>query len=135
MVRQSLSLLLVVSLATSGCASAARTRVAQPPLTDPAMKGRMAEYVEQLPVGSRVRVERATGGTLHGTLIAATPDRVVVQRATRIPEPPVDVPLQNVTRIQIEERTGVGKGIIIGAAIGAAATFGFLILIVAGLSD
>ena len=43
------------------------------------------------------------------------------------------MPLQNVTRIQLDERTGIGKGIVIGVAIGAAATFGFLILTVAGL--
>jgi hypothetical protein len=133
MLRQSLSLLLAASLTASACASTARTRIAQAPMTDSTMKTRMADYVAQLPVGSRVRVERRAGGTIHGTLIGATPDRLVVQRATRIPEAPVDVPLETVTRIQIEERTGIGKGIIIGAAIGAAATFGFLLLIVAAL--
>ena len=126
-------LVLALSLGGSGCASTIQTRMAQPPMTGSAMQARMADYVQQLPIGSRVRVERTTGGAIHGTLIGATADHVVIQRASRIPEPPVDVPLNDVTRIEIEERTGIGKGIIIGAAVGAAATFGFLILVATAL--
>ena len=45
------------------------------------------------PAGSQVRVERTDGDSLRGTLMKATPDAIVVQKNTRVPEAPVEVPL------------------------------------------
>jgi hypothetical protein len=67
--------------------------------------------------------------------MAADRDAVVVQRATRIPEAPMSIPLRDIARIQIEERSNLAKAIIIGAAAGAGATLGVLFLIAAALGD
>jgi len=133
MVRQATALV-VIALATTGCASVGamgRTAVQG----NAAVVTQIADYARQLPVGSRVRVDRATGRSIHGTLLSVGADAVVVQRATRIPEPPVSVPLDDVTRIQIEQRSNLGKAIIIGAATGAAATLGMFLLLAIAFAD
>ena len=99
------------------------------------MRDEIAEYAQRLPVGSRVRIERTRGDTVKGTLLSAGKDRVVVQRATRIPEPPVEVPMDTVARIELEQRSNVTKIVLFGAAAGAAATVGFLLLLATMLSD
>jgi hypothetical protein len=135
MLRRSIALLLITTLASSGCASAVTSRAVQTPVSSPEARQHMVDYVQRLPIGARVRVDRVSGSTIHGTLMAADADAVVIQRATRVPEAPVSVPLGEITRIQIEERQNMAKAIIIGAAVGAAATFGVFLLLAAALSD
>ena len=133
--RQTTAFVLVICLAASGCASAPmHAQIAQPQRSGPA-PDRLAEYVQRLPVGSRVRIERTTGRTIHGTLIAADSGVVVVQRATRIPEPPLSVPLGDVARIEVEERSNLARAIIIGTAAGAGAALGVFLLLAAALGD
>lgn len=135
MPRQSIALMLVVALVSPGCASAGAARIVPTHLAAPEARKEMTDYVLRLPVGSRVRVERTTGQTIHGTLIAADVEAVVVQRATRIPEAPIRIALADITRIQIEERSNFAKAVIIGAAAGAAATFGIFLILAAAFSD
>ena len=133
--RQTTAFVLVICLAASGCASAPmHAQIAQPQRSGPALD-RLAEYVQRLPVGSRVGIERTTGRTIHGTLIAADSGVVVVQRATRIPEPPLSVPLGDVARIEVEERSNLARAIIIGTAAGAGAALGVFLLLAAALGD
>lgn len=134
--RQTTAFVLVICLAASGCASAPmHAQIAQPQRSGPVEHDRLAEYVQRLPVGSRVRIERTTGRTIHGTLIAAGSGVVVVQRATRIPEPPLSVPLGDVARIEVEERSNLARAIIIGTAAGAGAALGVFLLLAAALGD
>lgn len=135
MIKKSIALLLVVAVVSSGCASAEGARVVPTHVAPQEVHKEMVDYVLALPVGSRVRVERTAGRTIHGTLMGADTRAVIVQRATRIPEAPVTVPLGDITRIQIEERSNLAKAIIIGAAAGAGATFAVLLLIAAALED
>ena len=135
MLRKTLALLLTVSLTAPGCASTVKTHLAPSPFDPARARDEMAEYVRRLPVGSRVRVERTQGGTIKGTLLSAGTDRVVVQRATRIPEPPIEVMLDTVTRIEPEQRSNVTKIVLFGAAAGAAATIGFLFFLATALGD
>lgn len=135
MTRQTIAWLLTAAVVTSGCASTSENRISPAPVDNRRARVEMAEYVARLPVGSRVRIERTQGGTIKGTLMSAGPDRVVVQRATRIPEPPVEIPLDRVTRIGIEDRSSVAKIALFSAAVGAAATVGFLFLLASILSD
>jgi hypothetical protein len=135
MFRKSIAVIVILALGSSGCASAGTTRLAPTRLASQDVRNEMIDYVQRLPVGSRVRVDRVTGRTLHGTLMAADSDAVVVQRATRIPEAPMSIPLRDIARIQIEERSNLAKAIIIGAAAGAGATLGVLFLIAAALGD
>jgi hypothetical protein len=48
---------------------------------------------------------------------------IVVQRNTRIPEPPVEISIDQVTRVTIESGGGTGKAVGIGVAVGVGAFF------------
>jgi hypothetical protein len=135
--RQLLSILVCISLITptAGCASAGRTPVTTAPeqVVDTTA---MADYVQRLPAGSKVRVERADGTSLRGTLMNATGDLIVVQKATRIPEPPVEVPIAQVSRVTL---TGggmsTGKAVAIGIASGAGVFLAILGILAMTFSD
>ena len=135
MFRQSIALLLVVATVSTGCASAHVTRVVPTRMAAADARAEMADYVRRLPVGSRVRVERASRQAIHGTLMAADADVVIVQRATRIPEAPISIPVDEISRIQIEERSNWARAAVIGAAAGAAATLGIFLILAAAFSD
>jgi hypothetical protein len=144
MLRQALALVLCAALVSTGCASAAGPRMAQAAPAAPAPTGRtptgssaaLADYVQQLPVGSRVRVERTGGSSVRGTLMKATRETMVVQKNTRVPEAPIDIPLAEVTRVTLDNGgPSMGKSIAIGVAVGVAATFGVLFLLFATLED
>lgn len=134
MTRQITAALLCVALAATGCASASGSRVAQnsPPPLDRSL---LAEYAQRIPTGSKVRVERTTGGTLRGTLLKSGADQITLQRNTRIPEPPVDVPFGTITRITLETNGSTAKTIAIAVGTGVGATFGVLLLLAAIWGD
>jgi hypothetical protein len=137
MFRKTVAALVCTALMTTGCASASGPRVAQAP-EPPGVQDRavLAEYVQRLPAGSRIRVERTSGNALRGTLMKATPDAIVVQKNTRVPEAPVEVPLSQVTRVTLEPTSSsIGKHIAIGVGSGVAATFGVLLILAALWSD
>jgi len=110
--KRMLAIVLCVSLGTSACASAGGPRyVTAPapaasqsgsPVVDPAV---MSEFVQRIPAGSRVKVERAKGDTIRGTILKTTPDALVVQRNTRVPETPVEVPYSTIARVTLEDGT------------------------------
>jgi hypothetical protein len=140
MTRQTIALTLCAAL-VSGCASTGGPRVAsgaqsQPavsrPATDPAV---MAEYVQKLQLGMKVRVDLVNGKTVKGTLMKATDRAIVVQPRTRLPEPPLELPLSDILAVTPESSNGVGKAIGIGAAAGAAASLGVILLLIAVFSD
>ena len=129
-----IALVTVLSIGTSGCATSGGARPATSPaaVSSPAS---MAEYVGHLPIGSRVRVELAGGRTVKGTLMRADETAVVISPATRVPEPPLEIPLSTVQRIEPGKASNLGKTIAIGAAAGAGATLGVLFLLFAMLED
>jgi hypothetical protein len=118
--RQLIAILSCITLITSsvGCASAGGTRISiQPNGADTIA---MADYVQRLPAGSKVSVERTDGTSLRGTLMKASGDLVVVQKNTRIPEPPVEVPIAQIARVTLSGGgMSTGKAIAIGVASGA----------------
>jgi hypothetical protein len=126
MFKKTLAILLCGVMAGTGCASAGGPRMAQTPapVLDRAV---LADYVGRLPAGSKVKVEEAGGGVLRGTLMKATDEAIVVQRATRIPEPPVTVPLSDIARISLDTRTGHSPALGIFAGIGVAFSALFVI--------
>jgi hypothetical protein len=137
MFRQLTAIGLAAVMAATGCASASGPRVTQAPAA-PNVQDRavLGEYVQRLPPGSRVRVERTNGESLRGTLMKATPDTIVIQKNTRVAEPPVDIPLSDVTRVTLDTaNSSVGKQIAIGVGAGVAATFGVLLILAAIWSD
>ena len=134
MMKQALVLLLCPLLAVGGCASAGAPRVtADAPA--PIDRTLLADYVQRIPAGSKVRVERTSGGALRGTLLKAGADQVTVQRNTRVPEPPVEIPFNTVTRITLETGNSTSKTVAIAVGTGVGATFGVLLLLAAIWGD
>lgn len=137
MLKKLTALCLCAVMAATGCASASGGRLPQAP-PGPQVQDRtvFADYVQRLPAGSKVRVERSNGDALRGTLMKATADIIVVQKHTRVPETPVQIPMAEVTRVTLESgSSSVGKQIAIGVGAGVAATFGVLLILAALWSD
>jgi len=142
-VRRLLCLMLTATVALSGCATARATDNRVYP-TASARGGRqsidpkvMADYLRQLPVGSRVRLSRLKGDDIRGTLMKNDGDPLVIQRRTRVPEAPIAVPLQNVLAVELDAPANgnAGRTIAIGAAAAAAGTLTVLFVLAAIFSD
>jgi hypothetical protein len=130
MLRQALAVFLCAALLTTGCASAAGPRIVAP--AAPEQTAALADYVQRLPAGSKVKVERSDGSSFRGTLMKATPQSILVQRNTRIPEAPVEVPIDQLTRVTLDTGgSSVGRNVAIGVGSGVAATFGVLLILFA----
>jgi hypothetical protein len=97
----------------------------------------LAEYVQKLPAGAAVRVDRTGARAVRGILMKATGESIFLQPKTRIPEPLFEIPLDEVVSVTPETRNGghIGRAIGAGAAAGAGAALGVFLVIVAVLSD
>jgi hypothetical protein len=95
---------------------------------DPAV---IAAFAKQLAPGSRVRIRAAGRPTIRGTFMGTTDGQIVVQPRTRIMEPAVEVPIDQVIGIEVEQPNNVGKAIAVGVATGAGVALGVFLLIVA----
>ena len=132
MFRRILAVVLCGALVTTGCASAGGPRYASRTLaaenSQTALdRATLAEYAQRIPAGAKVRVERTTGRALHGTLLKSNADSLTVQLNTRIPEPPIEVPYNTITRLTLEKNgSSVGKNIAIGVASGVGVFFGIV---------
>jgi hypothetical protein len=134
-----MAVMLCATTAAAGCASTGATRSASASAGPQASVGRsvMAEYVQKLPPGTPVRVSRSHAHTVRGTLMKATDQSVFVQPKTRIAEPMVEIPLDDVLGVTPEHPGGksIGRAIGAGAAAGAAATVTILLILLASVSD
>jgi hypothetical protein len=131
--------LLCAALAAPGCATAgaAGSTSARTPERRVADRAVLAEYVQKLPPGSPIRIERASGRTLRGTLMKASDRSLIVQPRTRIPEPAVEAVLDDVLSVTPDSSNGsyLGKAIGVGAAAGAGAALAVFLIIIAVFSD
>lgn len=145
MTKRMIALLLCAST-TSACATAGASRVqASPGFTrsqnseatgkQAAEKTLLAEYVQKLALGTKVRVDRIDGRPVTGTLMKATDAYIVVQRRTRYPESPEQIPLDRVAGVTPQGSNSIGKAIAIGAGAGAAAALGVILILIAAYSD
>ena len=102
--------------------------------TDPKV---MADYLRQLPVGSRVRLSRLKGDEIRGTLMKNDGDPVVIQRRARVPEAPIAVPMQEILAVELDVAGGgnPARTIAIGAGVAAAATLAVLLTLFAIYGD
>jgi len=91
----------------------------------------LTAYIKGLPIGTKVRVSVAGGDIVRGTLMKASDESVTVLRRTRIPEPPVDIPVAKVRGIEPETSDSVARAVGIGVATGAAAGLGVFLLLLA----
>jgi hypothetical protein len=61
---------------------------------------------------------------------------IVVQRRTRVPEPPFSIPIERISTVDIEAPgSSIGKAVAIGAAAGAGGALGVMLLLAAIFSD
>jgi hypothetical protein len=131
-----LVLVLSLSIVSAGCSSASggRVPVQMPTVSDTTT---MAEYVQKLPAGSRVRVDRTDGHSIRGTLMRATAQSITVQAHSRVPEPPAEMPLNTVARVALENGNGTStaKAVGIGIAAGVGTFFGILAIFAAAFND
>jgi hypothetical protein len=134
--RRGLAVLLCGVLAGQGCAAAVQGVAPRAPL-EPGDRAVLADYVQRLPPGAAVRVDRAAGRTVRGTLLKATPNTIVVQPRTRLPEAPVEIPLDDVLAVtpEADDRGRFGTAIAAGAAAGAGAALAVFFILVAVFSD
>jgi hypothetical protein len=96
----------------------------------------MLAVAQRMPAGSRVQLTLDDGRRLRGTLLAVEGDDLVVRERTRLPEAALRIDVAHVVSIELDElRTGIGKMIAIGAAIGAGVTLAFLAILAAAISD
>lgn len=134
MFRQTIAVALCAALAATGCASASGPRIAQDSAA-PIDRAVLADYVQRIPAGSKVRVERTTGGSLRGTLLKSGTESLTMQRHTRVPETPIDIPFGTITRVTLDTGSNTGKTVGIAVATGAGATLGVLLLLAAIFSN
>jgi hypothetical protein len=137
--KHTLTLILCTVLAAPGCATALAQRTAaqatQPGRTasDVAL---MAGYIRQLPVGSKIRVTLESGRTFRATLMKHDSDPIVVQRRTRVPEPPFEIAVREILALELDTQTGsTARNVAAGAAAATGVTLGVLLLLAAIFSD
>ena len=136
MTKQLTAIVLSGALLTGGCASASGPRVAADPQPPTVERSVMTDYAQRIPAGSKVRVEQTDGHSVRGTMMKAGAESITVQRHTRVPEPPVEIPIGSIARLTLDQAgSSVGKNIAIGVASGVGATFGVLLLLAALWSD
>ncbi len=91
-------------------------------------------YVGKLPIGSTVRVRTADGERLTAILALVDHESITLEFGSRIPEPPRRIPFDRLTQLELKKNgSSLGKGIAIGAGIGAAGVLGFFALLIASL--
>jgi hypothetical protein len=138
-VKQAMAVVMCAAIATSGCASTGATRIG--PMPSPsqgaATRAVLVEYVQKLPPGTAVRIDRAKGRSLRGTLIKATDQSLFVQPKTRIPETIVEIAMDDVLGVTPVPPGGnnLGRAIGAGAAAGAGATLAIFLILIAAFGD
>jgi hypothetical protein len=112
------SLLVAFAIATYPAVAAAQQE-ASPAIEAAAFK----QMAAAIPLGSRVKLQTRAGRRLTATLMSVSDAAVIVQRASRVPEPAVTVPFTELARLQRDDRNGlsVAKAIGVGLASGAGA--------------
>jgi len=129
MLKKSLALVVISALLTGGCATASGARMATAQSPAVVNGATMGEYVQRIPVGSRVKVERTNGESMRATLMKATGQEIIVQQNTRVPEPPIRIPVAELARVTLDQGgASTAKAVGIGIASGVGAFFAILAL-------
>ena len=125
--------LLVAGVIVTGPTGTLAAQQNVPPATEAAAFKAMAAAI---PLGTRIKIQTSGGRRLTATLMSVTDEGLVVKREARVPEPAVTIGFNELTRLQRDERRGLGfgKAIGIGLATGAGAIL-TLFAIVASIAD
>jgi hypothetical protein len=76
-------------------------------------------FVEQVPVGTTLKIRLSTGERFKATLLQVSSDAITVQPKTRAAVPPQPVPFTRIETLEVDQERGigVGKAIAIGAGV------------------
>ncbi len=137
--KRSLALILSILLCVPGCAMRAPSaavhgfRIPVPlHAKSRAPQEIPADYVSRLPVGDRVEVALKNGQRFKATFMGLEGDRVRLQKRTRLPEPPLSIPLTEIAAIGLDRGgTSTARAVLIGVGVGAATFFGILLAAIA----
>jgi hypothetical protein len=96
---------------------------AQQPLAAEVEAAAFKQLAAGIPPGSRIKLQTRGGRRLTANLMAAGDDAIIVKRESRVPEAALTVLYAELTRLQLEERSGfsMGKALGIGLAAGVGA--------------
>jgi hypothetical protein len=132
MLRRMIALVLCAASVNVACASAGgmRLQAAKPAIPD-RTTALLAEYVKQLPIGSRIRVDLADGHRLKGTLMKTGDTGIVIRPHTRLPEPPLEIALDRIAAVDLDTGSSVGKTVAIGVAAGVGGVLAFFAILAA----
>ena len=137
-IRRGAGLVVCVALAVSGCATTQVVQVSPAPSGDRlADRTVMADYVQQRHAGATVKVERTHRRSMRGVLMKATEQAIYVQPRTRLPEPAIEIPLDDVLSVTLESKQGssIARSIAAGAAAGAGVVLTMVLISLALWSD
>jgi hypothetical protein len=127
-----IALLLCAGLAAPGCATSQATRVQTAPQVVVATapdRAVLADFARQLPAGSRVRAKLTGHRTVRGTLLKTTDRAIILQPRARVAEPLVEVPFDQLESLEQETPNGSGRAVAAGAAAGASAALGTMLIL------
>jgi hypothetical protein len=87
--------------------------------------------------GARIVLHLDDGTRVKATFVRATDTHMTIVPRTRVPVPPQDVAFTSMERLERDSRSGVhlGKAVAIGAASGAGAFLGMMLLMIAAYAD
>ncbi len=130
-----IALLLSLSIVVSGCATRHTTMAL--PAGSPQESQALSASVARIPIGTRLRVDLTSGERVRGTLMRVSDTSMLVNRRTRVPEPPVEIAFSDVQGFDIDQGGpgNVAKIIALSAAAGAAVAVGTMWLLAAILID
>lgn len=138
MTRKNVVALVLCASLSAHCSGIRAAQGGAPLRTQPADRSATSVLAtaERIPVGSRVKMTLNDGRRFTAVLLGVEGTDVLVRERTRIPEAPLRLPANRIAWLELDTaRTGVGKMIAIGAAIGAGVTLGFLAILAASLDD
>jgi hypothetical protein len=121
---------LILVLLAGPVAGAQAPTAAPPPGPDEA--GRWRAVARAVTLCTKVKIETVARKRYTGTLMEVTDEAIVIKRSTRLPEPPVTVPFDQVSRIEQDHGgMSVGKAWGLGAAVAGGAILTVFLIVLA----
>jgi hypothetical protein len=142
-----LSMVLILAMMASGCASRSQAVVLTPPARPPidTANGNAQQpadppealeawrgFMTRLAPGTRMMLLLKSGQIVRGTLLQADTDRVVISPRARVPEPVQIVALSEIASVELEQSgNSVAKSIAIGVSTAVGTFLGILLIAMA----
>jgi hypothetical protein len=96
------------------------------------------EFAATLQPGAAVVVRTTAGQRVKASLLQVSDEAITIQPKTRVPVPPQQVRYADIESIELQRANGgagLARAVAIGAAVGAGAFLGLLLIFVAAIED